>query len=47
MNRIGSRLNALHAVERRAAEMSIRTMARVFIAQLTAIPVLISAPESS
>jgi hypothetical protein len=47
MNRFGSRIDAMYAVERKGAEMSIRTLARAFIVQLTATSVFISAPESS
>jgi IS5 family transposase len=47
MNRWGSRIDAMYAVERKGAEMSIRTLARAFIVQLTATSVSISAPESS
>ena len=47
MNRTGSRIAAAHAVERTAAEMTIRTLATNFIAPLRAMSASISAPESS
>jgi hypothetical protein len=47
MSRFGSRTDAMCAVERKGAEMSLRTLARAFIVQLTATSVFISAPESS
>jgi len=47
MNRIGSRIDAAHAVERKGAEMSTAILARNFIAHPWPISVALSAPESS
>lgn len=47
MLRFGSQPNAVHRVERRGAEMSIRPLARAFVAPLAAIPASISAPGSN
>ncbi len=47
MNRIGSRIDAVHAVERKGAEMSTAILARNFIAHPRPISVALSAPESS